>query len=47
MRKRLAGLGLGVLFVSGLLFGQAANQRAFSIINAATCKKSNNRAGGH
>ncbi len=24
MRKRLAGLGLGVLFVSGLLFGQAA-----------------------
>jgi len=24
MRKRLAGLGLGVLFVTGLIYGQAA-----------------------
>ena len=28
MRKRLAGLGLGVLFVSGLLYGQAAMAQA-------------------
>ncbi len=28
MRKRLAGLGLGVLFVFGLLYGQAAMAQA-------------------